>query len=72
MMGEIDFAPTTSGGRVRLSSIEQVLRPSIEGGERWVTPVVTVGGTMVNIGPFTSETAALHWVDAAFPAWRLP
>jgi hypothetical protein len=75
MSNEIDFAPTTSGGRVRLSTVVNVLPPheTAVGTGWWVVPVVIVTGYgTIDIGPFTSETAVQRWVDANFQAKELP
>lgn len=74
MNNDIDFAPTTDGGRVRLSTVVSVLPPQIfdDPGQHEVPVLLIDGKGPVFIGPFTSEKAALRWVDVAFPAWRLP
>lgn len=72
-MSEIDFAPTTNGGRVRLSSVAHVNPPMEHYDGRWSVPVVIVGNSAtIRIGFFTSESAAQRWVDANLPMRDLP
>lgn len=70
-MNDIDFAPTTNGGRVRLSSIIRAERPEVIDDEVSVF-VVSDKGTVAFIGPFSSEKAASQWLDANLPMRELP
>lgn len=71
-MSEIDFALTTDGGRVRLSTITRVQRPKKDHHAQWVVPVTT-DENVDHIGPFHGgELAASRWVDATFRVGDLP
>lgn len=72
-MTDIDFAPTITGGRVRLSTVTNVERPApTPNGRGWYVHADIVGYGVQGIGPFSSESAAQRWVDANLPMGELP
>lgn len=69
-MNDIDFAPTTNGGRVRLSTIAKVDRPA-QGADGWNLFVVSGAGSGSLIGPFSSEATAKRFMETRFPSMEL-